>query len=234
MTSHTSPVLTLCISLMLVLFCSPSKADDTRLHIESGILLSYTSIEKTQLSGASQEQLFIYSDQFSSHDHDSSEDFVSGVYFSAGRHWHEWLLQGYYEYRYRFDINGHLGDTIRVAHLRTNINTQRLMLSIGRSLYQADKWQWGVSLAAGISLHDIDLRTFDRNEDYTLNYSDRSFTWHIKTDIQYHWSDTFTWSLALQRADLGKLTFGPQFDGIALDINKYTGIDLTLGLVYQF
>ena len=197
-------------------------------------LFSYTGASDIQLAGLLQGDLTVFSDQYPSPDDSSSEDFVSGLSFEAGKYFGDWLLKAHYEYRYRFDVNGHIGEMPRVAHLRTNVNTQRFMLGAEYNILAFERWQWSVSVASGWSIHTIDLRTFNNTEDITLSHRDNSFTWQVRTSIEYELSNNWHWRLSLQHADLGNLETASQLNGVALSIDDYIGWDILLGMRYFY
>ena len=222
------------VFVVFLSFTGVSHANELRFN--TGILGSYTGTNDTRLTGSLIEPIEIYSDQFGSFDSASSEDWVGGIYISAGTRVSKWSVDAYYEYRYRFDINGHIGlrPNDRLAHLRVNVNTQRLMLSLQRELVSAELWTWYAGAAAGVAFQSTELRTFDRQTDLTQDYTNTAFTYHIHSGISYALSRQTELHINIVWADLGDVQMGPQLNGIALNVDKYIGIDLQMGISYRF
>jgi hypothetical protein len=204
------------------------------LTFEGGYVGSYTLIDDAKLTGSIQGKTVLFSDQFPSQDSQSSEDFVSNLYLGVGSYIYNWHVQAVYEYRYRFDINGSVGFNPKLAHIRANVNTQRLLFVAQRNISTWGDWGWDIGGGAGFVRNQTDLRTFDGNRDFVRSHSNSDFTWQLQSTVRMKLNDVSELTFYLAWVDLGSLKFGPQFDGFDFVANDYQGVDIGLGYRYRY
>ena len=234
----------LILSISYLTFSNTTKANEG-IYFSPKINLSYSQISDVNVLGSYQKPFTIYTDQDKDNTDNTTFDIVGGALLSLGYKSKQWRAEISYNYRYRFDLNGNVGEPVPGKYERhdnlpgrftLNINTQSLRFDYN---YYISAWKTeNLSPYIGFNIdylkHDILSKVryqYNYSEEKVKQY-DLSYGVGLGTEIIY--SENLTWLLSIHYVDLGSIEVGPQSNNAIVKANRFNAIDILFGFNYFF
>lgn len=239
------------IKLILVLFLSfifvnaHATSEKSNFYISPKLILAHSSLSGGKVSGSFQEPLVLYTDQNHSKDDNSTSDIVGGAVLSLGYDSDQWRSELSYSYRYRFDLNGDVGEPVPgefVNHnnlpgrFRLDINTQSVRFDLNYKLLflSTENIKPFVGGSVESLQHNIVAKVRNAYVYTEEKTSSRSTTFGVGVGAEILWKKDVNFTLSLHYIDLGDIKIGPQSDNAYFSAKHFNTVDIMFGVNYYF
>lgn len=238
-------VLAVLVFLVITNSSYASQNKDSGFYISPKLIVAHSSLRNGQVKGSYQEPLILYSDQNHDKNDNNTSDIVGGALLSLGYYNDNWRAELSYSYRYRFDLNGDVGEpdpneyhnhNNLPGRFRLDINTQsvRFDLYYSISALQTENLKPFVGVSIESLQHNI-LAKVRNAYNYTEENTDSSSVslgFGVGTEVI--WTKNMNFTISLQYIDLGDINIGPQSDNAYFSSDSFDTLDLMFGVNYYF
>ena len=214
-------------------------------YLSPKLIVAHSAIRNGQVKGSYKEPLLIYTDQNHEKNDNNTSDIVGGSLISIGYYYQQWRAELSYSYRYRFDLNGDVGEPDPNEYhnhrnlpgrFRLDINTQSVRLDLYYSItaLQTETLKPFIGVSVESLQHNIFAKV--RNAyNYTEESSNsRKVSLGFGVGTELLWTENMNFTLSLQYIDLGSISIGPQSDNAYFSTDSFDTVDLMLGVNYYF
>ena len=214
-------------------------------YISPKLVVAHSSLRDGKVKGSYQEPLILYSDQNHEKNDNNTSDIVGGAALSFGYADESWRVELSYNYRYRFDLNGDVGEIDLDKYerhknlpgrFRLDINTQSVRLDLYYNILPLQTAR--LKPFIGISIDSLKHRILAKVRN-GYNYSEEStegssisLGFGIGTEVV--WKKDVNFTISLHYLDLGDINIGPQSDNAYFSSDNFDTIDLIFGINYYF
>ncbi|MGB2741250.1 MAG: outer membrane beta-barrel protein [Cognaticolwellia sp.] len=222
-----------------------SQDKENGFYISPKLIVAHSSIRGGKVKESYQEPLILYTDQNHDKNDNNTSDIVGGALLSLGYHYESWRAELSYSYRYRFDLNGDVGELDfdeyhnhdnLPGHFRLDINTQSVRFDLYYSILALETESLKPFIGVSVESLQHNILAKVRNAyNYTeenTNISSVSLGFSIGTEVIMTKDMNFT--VSLHYIDLGDIDIGPQSDNAYFSTDSFNTIDLMFGVNYYF
>ncbi|MGB1263580.1 MAG: outer membrane protein [Cognaticolwellia sp.] len=214
-------------------------------YISPKLIVAHASLRAGQVKGSYQEPLILYTDQNHEQNDNNTSDIVGGALLSLGYRYKEWRAELSYSYRYRFDLNGNVGEREPGKYerhdnlpgrFRLDINTQAARFDLYYSIlpWHTESLRPFIGVSVESLQHNIHAKVRNRYN-YTEEQSDSSsISLGVGIGTEVVINDNINFTVALHYIDLGDIDIGPQSDNAYFSTDNFDTLDLMFGVNYYF
>ena len=222
-----------------------SQESDSGFYISPKLIVGHASIRNGKVKGSYQDPLILYTDQNHDKNDNNTSDIVGGALLSLGYYNENWRAELSYSYRYRFDLNGDVGEldldeyhnhNNLPGHFRLDVNTQSVRFDLYYSILALETESLKPFVGVSIESLQHNILAKVRNAyNYTEESSDSSeisLGFSIGTEVI--WTKDVNFTVSLHYIDLGDIDIGPQSGNAYFSTDNFSTIDLMFGVNYYF